>query len=109
MIEVRSPLAAARERRGITVPILAVASGVAQHVLEAAERDPRALTVEEAARVGVILGVEPGRVLEVPLGDDERDHRRVTESASSSAAEPAWRAAARRAGVNVDAAYPSAA
>lgn len=99
-------LAEARERRGMSIPWLAVAAGVPQHVLEAAERDPRALNVEEAARVGAILGVDPKRVLEVPAGDDRG---RVQQTAKRAAPEAEWRQAVRRAGVDVDEAFGGAA
>ena len=106
-------LAQARERRGLTIPILAVASGVAQHVLEAADQDPAALDEDERHRVAAVLGVDR-RVLEVPPKDSPSPQR-MLEAARQIVAhderdrvhdpEAPWVAQARRAGVDVGAAY----
>ena len=104
-------LAEARERRGLTIPILAVATGVAQHVLEAAETDPSALDENERHRVAVVLGVDR-RVLEVPAAGTTHSPQRVLEAARRIVAhderdrvhdpEAPWVAQARRAGVDVE-------
>jgi hypothetical protein len=61
-------LADARVSMGMSVPVLATASGVAQHVLEAAEVDPRAAS--SSAPACSRPGRRPGRT----------DGRRVGEA-----------------------------
>lgn len=99
-------MAEARARRGLTVPILALASGVSQDFIQAAERGERgALTDAQADRLAAVLGVDR-RVLEVPTAadDDEPEGERVLEAASPQPEAP-WRQAARRAGVDIEAAF----
>lgn len=111
----RDDVVAAIAARGTPPHMIAIAAGVSRHVLEAAVAgDPDALTVEEAGRVGGVLGLG-GRFLDVPPARHENDGRRVLAAAHRVIAdderhrvhdpESPWAQAAVRAGVDFDAAY----
>ena len=105
-------------RRGTPPHWIAVAAGVDRRVLEAAlDGDTRAMTRDQIERVGGALGMGH-RVMEVPQTRPSDDRHRVVEAARRVVAdadgagpdrnEP-WVQAAIRAGVDVDAAFGSAA